>query len=209
MDIDTPARKRYVAGKKQFDMDAALDAAMIQFWRAGYADTSVDDLSRATGLNRSSIYSSLGAKDTLFLRCLDRYAARYGDKYDAALSCAASEPLAAVRAFFDVTLKRIADPELPDGCLIAQSAMAIPVLSPAVAAHAKKALGCQRLRLRAALKAGRLTDRDADAFAEHAAAVNQSLAVMSRAGASPAQLLAVVGVTVDALSQALRATRRV
>ncbi|MEU6763764.1 TetR/AcrR family transcriptional regulator [Streptomyces sp. NPDC046853] len=197
-----------MAGKKQFDMDTALDAAMIQFWRAGYADTSLDDLSRATGLNRSSIYSSLGGKDTLFLRCLERYAARYGDQYDAALSSAASEPLAAIRAFFDVTLKRIADPELPDGCLIAQSAMAIPVLSPAVAEHAKKALGFQRQRLRTALKAGRLTDQDADAFAEHAAAVNQSLAVMSRAGASPAQLRAVVGVTVDALSHALSATRR-
>ncbi|NEW69086.1 hypothetical protein G4H13_01340 [Streptomyces rapamycinicus] len=35
-------------------------------------------------------------------------AARYGAKYDAALSCAASEPLAAVRAFFDVTLERMA-----------------------------------------------------------------------------------------------------
>ncbi|MEV5774745.1 TetR/AcrR family transcriptional regulator [Streptomyces antimycoticus] len=193
-----------MAGKKQFDMDTAIDAAMIQFWRAGYADTSVDDLSRATGLNRSSIYSSLGDKDTLFLRCLDRYAARYGDKYDAALSCAASEPLTAVRAFFDVTLARIADPELPDGCLVAQSAMAIPVLSQSVAARAKEALGFQRLRLRAALKAGRLTDQDADAFTEHVAAVNQSLAVMSRAGSSPAQLLAIVGVTVDALSQASR-----
>ncbi|GIH61896.1 TetR/AcrR family transcriptional regulator [Microbispora siamensis] len=193
-----------MAGKKQFDMETALDAAMIQFWRAGYADTSVDDLSRATGLNRSSIYSSLGDKDTLFLRCLDRYAARYGEKYDAALSCAASDLLTAVRAFFDVTLERIADPELPDGCLVAQSAMAIPVLSPSVAAHAKEALGFQRLRLRAALKAGRLTDQDAEAFAEHVAAVNQSLAIMSRAGASPAQLLAIVGVTVDALSQALR-----
>ncbi|GAA1694857.1 TetR/AcrR family transcriptional regulator [Streptomyces yatensis] len=193
-----------MAGKKQFDMDTALDAAMIQFWRAGYADTSVDDLSRATGLNRSSIYSSLGGKDTLFLRCLDRYAARYGDKYDAALSCAASEPAAAVRAFFDVTLERIADPELPDGCLVAQAAMAIPVLSQGVAAQAKEALGFQRSRLRAALKAGRMTDQDAEAFAEHVAAVNQSLAVMSRAGAGPAQLRAIVGVTVDALSQALR-----
>ncbi|QKG19110.1 TetR/AcrR family transcriptional regulator [Actinomadura verrucosospora] len=193
-----------MAGKKQFDMDTALDAAMIQFWRAGYADTSVDDLSRATGLNRSSIYSSLGDKDTLFLRCLDRYAARYGEKYDTALSCAASEPLTAVRAFFSVTLERIADPELPDGCLLAQSAMAIPALSPSVAAHAKEALGLQRLRLRAALKAGRLTDQDAEAFAEHVAAVNASLAVMSRAGASPAQLQAIVGVTVEALSQALR-----
>ncbi|WP_167152046.1 TetR/AcrR family transcriptional regulator [Streptomyces sp. MBT27] len=197
-----------MVGKKQFDMDTALDAAMVQFWRAGYADTSVDDLSRATGLNRSSIYSSLGDKDKLFLRCLDRYTARYGDRYDAALAGAASDPLAAVRAFFDVTLDRIADPDLPDGCLIAQSAMAIPVLSTAVAAHAKEALGFQRVRLRAALKAGRLADRDADAFAEHAAAVNQSLAVMSRAGASRAQLLAVVGVTVDALAHALRVPGR-
>jgi AcrR family transcriptional regulator len=198
------AGKCRVAGKKQFDMDAVLDAAMIRFWRAGYADTSLDDLSRATGLNRSSIYSSLGDKDTLFLRCLDRYAARYGDKYDAALSGAAAEPVAAVRAFFDVTLERIADPGLPDGCLLAQSAMAIPVLSPNVAARAGQALGLQRLRLRAALKAGRLTDQDAEAFAVHAAAVNQSLAVMSRAGASPAELRAIVGVTVDALSRALR-----
>ncbi|GAA2065430.1 TetR/AcrR family transcriptional regulator [Streptomyces albiaxialis] len=194
-----------MAGKKQFDMDAALDAAMTQFWREGYADTSLDDLSRATGLNRSSIYSSLGGKDTLFLRCLERYAARYGEKYDAALACAAAEPVAALRAFFDVTLERIADPEVPDGCLIAQSAMAIPVLSPGVAEHTRKALGLQRQRLRTALKAGgRLTDQHAEAFAEHTVAVNQSLAVMSRAGASPAQLRTIVGVTVDALSQALR-----
>jgi AcrR family transcriptional regulator len=197
-----------VAGKKQFDMDTTLDAAMIQFWRAGYADTTVDDLSRATGLNRSSIYSSLGDKDRLFLRCLDRYAARYGAKYDAALSCAASEPLAAVRAFFDVTLERIADPDLPDGCLIAQTAMAIPALNPSVAAHAKEALGFQLQRLLTALKAGGLSDQDAEAFAVHVAAVNQSLAVMSRAGASPKQLLAIVGVTLDALSHALRAHKQ-
>jgi TetR/AcrR family transcriptional regulator, copper-responsive repressor len=195
-----------VAGRKQFDMEAALDAAMIQFWRAGYADTSVDDLSRATGLNRSSIYSSLGDKDTLFLRCLDRYAARYGARYDAALSGAAAEPLAAVRAFFDVTLDRIADPGLPDGCLVAQSVMAIPVLSAAVAARAREALGSQRLRLRAALEAGRMADQDAEAFALHASAVNQSLAVLSRTGAGPAQLRAVVGVTIDALARALPAS---
>ena len=192
-----------VAGKKQFDMDTVLDAAMIQFWRAGYADTSVDDLSRVTGLNRSSIYSSLGTKDTLFLRCLDRCAVRYGDKYDAALSCAVSQPLAAVRGFFDVTLERIADPAVPDGCLIAQSAMAIPALSASVAEHVRETFGLQTRRLRAALKAGGLADEDAESFAVHAAAVNQSLAVMSRAGASPAQLRAIVEVTVGALAQAL------
>jgi AcrR family transcriptional regulator len=202
----TPAGKEeHVAGKKQFDMDTALDAAMVQFWRVGYAGTSLDDLCRATGLNRSSIYSSFGTKDTLFLRCLERYAVRYGEKYDIALSGAASDPLAAVRAFFDVTLERIADPALPDGCLIAQSAMAIPALSASVATHVKETLGLQTSRLHKALKAGRLTDHDAEAFAVHAAAVNQSLAVMSRAGASLEQLRAIVGVTVDALSRAQHA----
>lgn len=190
-----------MAGKKQFDMDTALDAAMIQFWRAGYADTSVDDLSDATGLNRSSIYSSLGTKETLFLRCMTRYAARYGEKYDAALSCAASQPLAAFRAFFDVTLDRIADPAVPDGCLVAQSAMVIPALSPNVAAHVKENLGLQIRRLHTALKAARLTDPEADAFAVHVAAVNQSLAVMSRGGTGPAQLRDIVDVTLEALSR--------
>ncbi|WP_034270521.1 TetR/AcrR family transcriptional regulator [Actinospica robiniae] len=193
-----------MAGKKQFDMETALDAAMIQFWRVGYAETSLDDLSRATGLNRSSIYSSLGDKDTLFVRCLDRYAARFGARYDAALARAGSEPVAAVRAFFEVTLERIADPELPDGCLMAQSAMAIATLSPGAAARAKEALGAQRLRLRSALKAGRLNDQDAEDFALHMAAVNLSLAILSGSGSSPAQLRAVAGVSIDAFAQALR-----
>ncbi|MEV6566122.1 TetR/AcrR family transcriptional regulator [Streptomyces kronopolitis] len=196
-----------MAGKKQFDVDSALDAAMVQFWRAGYADTSLDDLSRATGLNRSSIYSSLGDKDALYSRCLDRYAKRYGDRYEQALSGASEEPLRAVRAFFDVTLERIADPDLPDGCLVAQTAMATPVLSPHIATRAIEALGFQRARLRTALSAAKLADGDADDFAVHIAAVNQSLAVMSRAGASRKQLHTVIDITMSALSQTLRSPR--
>ncbi|MFF1570921.1 TetR/AcrR family transcriptional regulator [Streptomyces sp. NPDC058293] len=196
-----------MAGKKQFDVDVALDAAMVQFWRAGYADTSLDDLSRATGLNRSSIYSSFGDKDSLYSRCLDRYATRYGDRYDQALAGASEEPLGAVRAFFEVTLKRIADPDLPDGCLVAQTAMATPVLSPSIATRAVEALGLQRARLRTALIGAKLADSDADNFAVHIAAVNQSLAVMSRAGASQKQLHTIIDVSMSALSQALRAPR--
>ena len=192
-----------MAGKKQFDVDTALDAAMVQFWRAGYADTSLDDLSGATGLNRSSLYSSFGDKDSLYLRCLDRYATRYGERYDRALSSAAEEPVRAVREFFGVTLERIADPGVPDGCLVAQTAMAVPVLSPAIAARAVEALGFQRARLRTALTAANLAG--ADDFAVHLAAVNQSLAVMSRAGTSQEQLHAIAGVSVSALAQAVRA----
>lgn len=192
-----------MAGKKQFDVDIALDAAMVQFWRAGYADTSLDDLSRTTGLNRSSLYSSFGDKDSLYLRCLDRYAARYGTRYDQALSHASEEPLQAVRAFFEVTLQRIADPDVPDGCLIAQTAMAAPALSPTIATRAIEALGLQHARLRTALHAARLAERDAEDFAVHLTAVNQSLAVMSRTRASQEQLRTVIGISMSALSRAV------
>jgi len=190
-----------MAGKKQFDVDTALDAAMVQFWRAGYADTSLDDLTRATGLNRSSIYSSFGDKDSLYLRCLDRYAVRYGARYEQALS--AGDPLRAVRAFFEVTLRRIADPDVPDGCLVAQTAMATPVLSPAIATRAIEAVGLQRGRLRTALTTAGLTDGDAENYATHITAVNQSLAVMSRARASQQQLRTIVDISMSTLSQAL------
>ena len=194
-----------MAGKKQFDVDVVLDAAMVQFWRAGYADTSLDDLSRATGLNRSSLYSSFGDKESLYLRCLDRYAVRYGARYEQALSSGASvEPLRAIQAFFEVTLQRIADPDVPDGCLVAQTAMATPVLSPAIAARAIEAVGLQRARLRTALSTAELTEDDAENHATHITAVNQSLAVMSRAGASQKQLSTIVDISMSALSQALR-----
>lgn len=192
-----------MAGKKQFDVETALDAAMIEFWRSGYADTSVDDLSRATGLNRSSLYGSFGDKDALFLRCLERYATRYGAKYDHALSCAAQQPVAALRAFFDVTLDRIADPDLPDGCLVAHSAMAIPTLSPTLARAARDAVSRQRGRLLDALKSSSLPTKRARTFALHVAAVNQSLAVMSRVGARAGELRDIVDITLDAVDRAV------
>jgi AcrR family transcriptional regulator len=194
-----------MAGKKQFDVDIALDAAMVRFWRAGYADTSLDDLSMATGLNRSSLYSSFGDKDSFYLRCLDRYAVRYGDRYEQALSRGASgEPLRAIQAFFEVTLHRIADPDVPDGCLVAQTAMSAPVLSPAIAARAIEAVGLQRRRLRTALNTAELAEGDAENYATHIVAVNQSLAVMSRVGASRKQLRTIVDISMSALSHALR-----
>lgn len=139
------------------------------------------------------------------LRCLDRYAVRYGERYQRALNSGApSEPLRAIRAFFDVTLHRIADPAVPDGCLVAQTAMAIPVLSPAIAARAVEAVGLQRTRLQTALRCAELSERDAEGHATHITAVNQSLAVMSRAGASGRELGAIVDISLSALAQALR-----
>lgn len=192
-----------MAGKKQFDVDAALEQAMLAFWRQGYAETSLGDLTGVTGLNRSSLYATFGDKSELFLRCLDRYAQRYGARYDHALAAATRSPLEAVARFYDVTLDRIADPAVPTGCLVAQSTMAAAVLPPAAARRVVEALGAQRDRLRAALAPTGLDPREADRLALHLAAVNQSLAVMSRAGLPAQELRSIADVAVGAVAHAL------
>lgn len=75
---------------------------------------------------------------------------------------------------------------------------------PAIATRAIEAVGLQRARLRTALN----TAKFAENYATHIAAVNQSLAVMSRAGASQKQLRTIVDISMSALSQACTAGAR-
>ena len=61
---------------KAYDRDAALLAARDLFWEQGYERTSIADLERRTGLNRSSLYQEFGSKRKLFEASLECYADR-------------------------------------------------------------------------------------------------------------------------------------
>ena len=58
---------------RSFDTEATLANATLAFWQRGYAATSMDDLSAATGLNRPSLYGAFGDKHALYLTAMDRY----------------------------------------------------------------------------------------------------------------------------------------
>ena len=57
---------------RSFDPDAVLDKARAVFWNLGYAATSLDDLSAATGLNRPSLYGAFGDKHAIYMAALER-----------------------------------------------------------------------------------------------------------------------------------------
>ncbi len=59
---------------RSFDAGKALDAAMKVFWRKGYEGASLEDLTRAMGINRPSLYAAFGDKEALFRKVLDHYA---------------------------------------------------------------------------------------------------------------------------------------
>lgn len=58
---------------KAFDRNEVLDAAIQVFWKQGYADTSLSDLEKATGVNKSGLYSEFKDKDDIFYEALRRY----------------------------------------------------------------------------------------------------------------------------------------
>lgn len=58
---------------KGFDRNEVLDKALQIFWKKGYADTSLSDLEKATGVNKSGLYSEFKDKDDIFYESLKRY----------------------------------------------------------------------------------------------------------------------------------------
>lgn len=58
---------------KNYDHQDVLKKAMMQFWKAGFAETSLSDLEVATSLNRYSLYKGFGDKETLFEQSLEYY----------------------------------------------------------------------------------------------------------------------------------------
>lgn len=58
---------------KKFDEATVLEAAMQLFWEQGYRSTSYEDLVKATGLARQSLYHSFGDKKSLFQKSLEHY----------------------------------------------------------------------------------------------------------------------------------------
>jgi AcrR family transcriptional regulator len=58
---------------KQFSRHGVLEKALPVFWRHGFADTSIQELERATGVNKSGLYAEFDGKDDLFLESLRYY----------------------------------------------------------------------------------------------------------------------------------------
>jgi AcrR family transcriptional regulator len=67
-----PAPKRR-GRPRAYEPDVALGKALGLFRKEGFAATSLDDLSAATGMNRPSLYGAFGDKRELYIKSYRRY----------------------------------------------------------------------------------------------------------------------------------------
>lgn len=179
-----------MVGRKQFDPDVALDAAIRVFWERSYSAASINDLVAATGLSRGSMYATFGDKQDLFLAGLHRYVRQIGEASWAAMSTPSDDVRIRVTAVFDAILDRMADPTQPAGCLLAQTAAESGALEEPVRAAVQRILDDQVEQLVRVMVPHVRNGADVDvrSLAGFIVTTAQALAVMHRAGTPVADL---------------------
>ena len=96
------AAPRTLSGRPRgFDADTALRVAVDFFWQQGYEASSLEALSQARGLSRSSFYACFGSKHALLMAAVQLYA---DDRFASLTECLATHTNSheAVRAMLAV-----------------------------------------------------------------------------------------------------------
>jgi len=174
-----------VGRKREFDVDRALDAALVTFWEGGYEASSMQVLCAAMDVAPGSAYVAFGGKRDLFLTALRRYTETVSAE---AIGRITSAPTGrqGLLAYFDHLVDARVDGRRRWGCLVTNTLVEFAGRDPELA-------GIGRLHL-AALQA---------AFA---AALTRSLAEGElRPGTDPAQAAALLVAVAQGLNVLARA----
>lgn len=187
-----------VARPRQFDEQEVLRDVRDQFWAAGYAATSVDDLTRASGLGKGSLYGAFGDKHKLFLRTLESYVSESCESLRQSLE-ASPRAVDGLRAFVESGAS-----SLTRGCYLANSTTELAGTDPEVAAKARETyehiVGFVAGTVRRAQREGDLAaEIEPTAFARMLQTAQQGLVYLGRSGLPAGELTEVARNLADSL----------
>ena len=189
-----------MAGVKQFNQEEVLDRAMEVFWQKGYEGTSIQDLTKATGLGRGSLYGTFGDKEQLFLAVLDRYA----EQFQAAIveQLNHPEPYQAIEGMFEVMIERMSNPKYPRGCLNTNTSVGISGKSEMIERKIAERLGGLESAIYQVLRKAQTEEllpreQDLRALARFFVGVSQGMAVLNKTFADPSVIQDVAKVALS------------
>jgi TetR/AcrR family transcriptional regulator, copper-responsive repressor len=195
----TPPKTR--GRPRSYDPEAALTQAMETFWKSGYAGTTLDDLSAATGMNRPSLYAAFGDKQDIYIKAYRKYRARMRDEFKPIME--APGPIRTVlrRIFEAAGDLYLSGPDGPRGCFSVVTAASEAVADPEIRKLVVEAIAALDDTFAAlfakAIASGELPPTsDARALGEAATATIHTLAIRARIGASRTDLHALADAAV-------------
>src|ERR1700737_2648645 len=189
---------------RAYEPEIALGKALDLFRKDGFAATSLDDLSAATGMNRPSLYGAFGDKRELYIKSYQRYRA----DARAALADFFRDELPIrkrLQRIYAVALDIYLSGEAgPRGCFTVMTAASEAVADPDIRAMVLEGLSeldkafaaCFRI----AREKGELApSADPHVLAQLAPATLHTIAVRARAGVPRKELEAIVKGAIDVM----------
>ncbi|HWT94868.1 MAG TPA: TetR/AcrR family transcriptional regulator [Solirubrobacteraceae bacterium] len=178
-----------MARPREFDEGAVLAAAQTAFRTHGYAGTSLQELTGATGLGKGSLYAAFGDKHGLYLSVLDDYARRSIDGVRGEL-----ERRPAMDALREHLLAGARSSKGSPSCLLASSTAELAAVDADVAGRVEDAFrtleGCYAAAVARAQEEGDLDpDADSAALGGLLLAVARGIEALGHAGMPEASLV--------------------
>jgi AcrR family transcriptional regulator len=185
-----------------FDRDAALEAAMLLFWRKGFAAASMSDLCDAMGIRSPSLYAAFGSKEALYLEAVEYYARTIGPPIWDKLAEGATARAGIENLLIAWTESLPKSRATPAGCMALLAAVGDEWPATIVRVVKKvrlEMLGILRSRLETAVAKGELpASTDIDGLSRFYLSVFQGMAVQAKDGATQAELRAVAAAAMAA-----------
>ena len=180
---------------RSFDTDVVLDRVRDTFLRYGYAGTSMDQLSAATGLHKPSLYGAFGDKKKLYLAALDNYLADVRAEFAEAF--AVTDLFESLEAMTEWSIdKFMGKDEAGPGCFMMHTAMPEATEDPEISRAVRESMdSLDRALLRRferAKEAGQISpDADTRSLAMVMVANHYEISGRARAGYTRAELRAL------------------
>ncbi|SCE39302.1 transcriptional regulator, TetR family [Streptomyces sp. SolWspMP-5a-2] len=174
-----------------------LERAREQFWETGFAGTRMDDIARATGLGKGSLYGAFGDKGALFHRVFDGWCAAVVEVAEGRLADGPdAEALDRLSSYVHLMAENTAADTARRGCLLAKGTAELAQHDPAVAARSAATMTSLLALLRKEIGAAqRHGDLDSAADPERLAAllltVVRGIEAVGKAGLDPETLRGV------------------
>jgi AcrR family transcriptional regulator len=201
-----PAPKRR-GRPRAYEPEVALARALDVFWKDGFAATSLDDLSAATGMNRPSLYGAFGDKRELYIKTYqsyrDRARLRMGEVFSVELPLRPQ-----LERVYGIALDMyLSGEDGPRGCFTVMTATSEAVFDPDIRGLVLSGLSemdrfFARL-FKAAQARGELArTADPDALAQLASATIHTIAIRARAQVPRKELEAIVKGAIEVMVRA-------
>jgi len=201
--IERGAEAKRRGRPRAYQPDVALGKALDLFRKEGFAATSLDDLSAATGMNRPSLYGAFGDKRELYIKSYQRYR----DDARTATTDIFREDMPIrkrLARIYAVALDIYLNGESPRGCFTVMTAGSEAVHDPEIRAMVQEALAELDKAFAACFRRGKEKGElppsaDVQTLGQLASATIHTIAIRARAGVPRKELEAIVRGAIDGM----------